>query len=152
MADIDPNVLHMLAQGMGGPPSPEMMKGFMAALAAKEMSKIVRPPKVRNPNAPPEQQVPPGQAVNPGGPPGAPPGKPKAPPAPQAGGQVHLNKLVPGPGPIRSNTGADQLRRLAEILSMPGMIEQLLNMPQVPPHMRAGPPGIPNIPGPKLAV
>ena len=65
---------------------------------------------------------------------------------PQAGGQVAINKNVPGPGPLRSNTTPMQLQALAALLANPEVGQNLAAQGMLPPHAGGPGPGIPGVP------
>lgn len=122
MAEITPEVLSFLMQTMGQSLSPEMMKGALLAKGAEKYSQALRPKQ------------------------------PKQPAGPQLGGQVSVNKQVPGPGPLRSGTTPNQLAILAQLLTMPGFARALLSQGMVQKNAASPQAGIPGVPGPTFEV
>jgi len=122
MPDIDPAVLAFLQQQMGNRLTPDMIQGAMLAKGAEQYSKALKPKQ------------------------------PKQPTGPQLGGQVSLNKQVPGAGPLRSGTTPQQMEMLAQLLSMPGFIQSLMAQGMVQRNAASPQAGIPGVPGPTFQV
>src|SRR3972149_4563839 len=122
MPDIDPAVLAFLQQQMGNRLTPDMIQGAMLGKGAEQYSKALKPKQ------------------------------PKQPTGPQLGGQVSLNKQVPGAGPLRSGTTPQQMEMLAQLLSMPGVIQWLLVQGRVQRNPASPQAGIPGVPGPTFQV
>lgn len=121
MADqIDPRLLAYMSNVLGPRLKPEHLEGAMLMEGMKSLSKSMTP------------------------------AQPKQPAQPQIGGQVLLNKQVPGPGPMRSGMQPDQLQALIQLLSMPGFGEQLMRAGIVPPRSGSPPQGIPGVQGPQF--
>ncbi len=120
MTSIDPQLLQYLAKVLGPQLTPQHIQGALLAKGMEEYSKALQPK--------------------------APPG----PKNPQAGGQVQVNRQIPGPGPLRSGTGQDQLALLAQLLSNQGFGQQISRMGMVPPRQPGPAPGIPGVPGPTM--
>jgi hypothetical protein len=145
MAELNPQLLALFAQQMGQRFTPDMLQGAMLAKGLEEYSKAMKPKQ------PPG--MPSGPAGTPGTP-GVPPGgqaqQPPRPPQPQAGGQIAINKQVPGSGPLRSGTTQQQLMALASLLSSPAILQQLARLPFVRPNQPSAAAGIPGVPGPTV--
>ena len=150
MAGIDPILLQQLSRILGPKLNADHIQGALLAKGAEEFSKSLKPkqPAGASPGQPgmPGQQAPsmPGQ-------PGQ-PGVAQRPPQPQAGGQVQINKQVPGAGPLRSGTTQEQLMALASLLMSPAFGQQLARLPFVRPNQPSAPAGIPGVPGPTVQV
>ena len=123
-----------------------MLAGAMLAKGLEEYSKAMKPKQPAGADlGQPGMPGQPGQVGAPGG-----PGQPQRPPQPQAGGQVAINKQVPGSGPLRSGTTQQQLMALASLLMSPAFSQQLARLPMVRPNQPSAPAGIPGVPGPMV--
>ena len=120
MATIDPMLLQYLAKMLGPQLTPAHIQGALLAKGMEEYSKALKPKE------------------------------PPVPKNPQMGGQVQVNRQIPGPGPLRSGTSQDQLALLAQLLSNQGLGQQLARMGMVPPRQPSPVPGIPGVPGPTM--
>lgn len=123
MPGLDPMLMQFLARMLGNRLTPQHIEGALLAKGAEEYGKSLKP------------KPPPGQG-----------------PEPQAGGQVTVNKQVPGAGPLRSGTTPEQIAALASILGMPGMGQNLAKLPPMQPHAASPQAGIPGVPGPTMGV
>ena len=154
MAELNPQLLALFAQQMGQRLTPDMLQGAMLAKGLEEYSKAMKPKQQAGQPGTPGQPPGPGQPGQGPGMPGQPgqPGVAQRPPQPQAGGQVQINKQVPGAGPLRSGTTQEQLMALASLLMSPAFGQQLARLPFVRPNQPSAPAGIPGVPGPTVQV
>lgn len=116
--EINPQLLQFLVTKMGERVTPDVIQGFLLGLGAQNLSKMMKPKQ------------------------------PPVPKNPQAGGQVSINRNVPGPGPLRSGTTPQQIQALAMLLASPQMGMQLSKLPAVPPRRSSPAVGIPGVKGP----
>ena len=138
---IDPMLMAYLSKVLGPRLNADHVQGALLVKGMESLSKQMQP------KAQPQQQMPMQPGMNPLS---AQQPQPRKPPGPQAGGQVTINKQVPGAGPLRSNTQPWQLEALAALLSSPQFGMQLARLPMMPPRSAAPAQGIPGVPGPQF--
>ena len=145
MADINPMLLQYLARMLGPRLKPEHLEGALLAKGAEAFSKgLEQKGQSAQSQQPRMPGVQPGQPAQPGQ---QPMQRPPSPPQSQAGGQVQINKQVPGAGPLRSGTSIQQLQALVALLANPMIAQQMARMPPVQPNMASPQAGLPGVPG-----